>query len=60
VDAAMLGQLAERARAQWPEHYACWSSREGRIVEFAAPDPAQRAAWASAVRAALVQCHASP
>jgi hypothetical protein len=60
MDAAMLGQLAERARAQWPEHYACWSSREGRIVEFAAPDPAQRAAWASAVRAALVQCHASP
>jgi hypothetical protein len=59
VDAAMLKQLAVRDRARWPEHYACWSSREHRIVEFAAPDPAQRESWAGAVRAALAQCQAA-
>ena len=56
VDARVLKQLAERDSARWPEHYACWSSRERRIVAFPAPDPAQRSAWASAIRAAIAQC----
>jgi hypothetical protein len=52
----VLEQLAERDTARWPDHYGCWSSRQRRIVAFPAPDPTQRSAWASAIRAAIVQC----
>jgi len=57
VDAGVLKELAERDGARWPDHYACWSSRERRIVAFPAPDPAERPAWASAIRAAIMQCN---
>jgi hypothetical protein len=52
----VLKRLAERDSAQWPEHYGCWSSRERRIIALPPPDPAQRATWVSAIRAAIPQC----
>jgi len=56
VDAGVLKRMAEPDVARWPERYACWSARERRIVAFPPPDPAQRSAWASAIRAAIAQC----
>ena len=56
VDASTLRQLAEPDRAAWPDHYACWSSRERLIVPLPAPDATQRERWTSALRAAIARC----
>ena len=56
VDAGVLQRLAAHDTARWPEHYGCWSASERRIVELPAPDPAQRRAWADAVRETAARC----
>jgi len=56
VDAGVLQRLAAHDTARWPEHYGCWSASERRIVELPAPDPAQRRAWADAVRESAARC----
>lgn len=48
--------LFDPAPARWPDHYACWSPRERRIVDLPAPDPADAAAWTTALGAALAGC----
>jgi hypothetical protein len=56
VDAAALAQLFERAAPRWPDHYACWSPTARRVIEFSAPEPADRARWIDALRQASAQC----
>jgi hypothetical protein len=56
LDAVELAHLFERDAVRWPEHYACWSVRAGRIVEISAPDPGDRAQWTEALLGALARC----
>jgi len=56
VDAAVLKELAAPDVSRWPDFYACWSAREARIVELAAPDTAQRNEWAMNVRQSASRC----
>jgi hypothetical protein len=56
VDATVLKELAAPDASRWPDFYACWSAREARIVELAAPDTAQRNEWAMNVRQSASRC----
>lgn len=56
VDAETLAQLFVPDAPRWPDHYACWSPAERRMVEFSAPDPADRARWIGALRQASARC----
>jgi hypothetical protein len=49
-------RLLDPAPPRWPDHYACWSQDERRIIELPAPDPADRAGWTEDLRAALARC----
>ena len=51
-----VARLYDPAPARWPEHYACWSQRERRMIELPAPDPADAEAWTAALRAGLAEC----
>lgn len=54
---ATTAEEAYAARiARWPEHYACWSSREHRIIEGDAPDPANRTGWVNALHDEIARC----
>jgi hypothetical protein len=49
-------RLLDPAPPRWPDHYACWSQPERRIIGLSAPDPADRAGWTEDLRAALARC----
>ncbi len=51
-----VARLLDPAPPRWPDHYACWSQSERRIIELQAPDPANRAGWTQALRTDLVRC----
>jgi hypothetical protein len=59
VDAETLAQLLAPDATRWPDTYACWSSRDGRILAFTAPDPADRARWVTGLGQASSQCRTS-
>lgn len=57
LDGAELTRLLAGGSARWPEHYACWSARTGRIVELmTVPDPENRARWTQALRDGFARC----
>mgnify|MGYP001189081592 CR=1 FL=1 len=53
-----VARLYDPAPPRWPDHYACWSQHERRIIELAAPDPADAASWTAALRADWERCAA--
>ena len=57
VDARVLDALALPDEARWPQHYACWSAREQKIVELPAPDQAGRAQWVTTLDQAAARCN---
>jgi hypothetical protein len=59
ADAQMLAQLLAPDVPRWPDHYACWSPRDRRIVELSAPDPTDRAQWVNALEQAAAP-HCAP
>jgi hypothetical protein len=56
VDARVLDALAEHDTARWPEHYACWSAAERKIVVLPAPDAAVAANWVASLDQAAARC----
>jgi len=56
VDSAVLKDLAAPDAARWPDFYACWSTREARIVELPKPDVTHRNEWAPNLRQSLSRC----
>ena len=55
-----VARLYDPAPARWPDHYACWSQEERRIIDLPAPDPADAASWTAALRADWEGCAATP
>jgi len=53
-----VAHLYDPAPARWPDHYACWSQAERRIIELQSPDPANGESWTAALRADWVRCAA--
>lgn len=56
IDLELARQMAEAVEPTWPEHYACWSTRERRIRLLATVDPADPAAWRAELQPAFAAC----
>ena len=56
IDAAASTQLSRPDAPRWPDHYACWSGRERRIVELPPPDTLAREGWVAALQQASSRC----
>jgi hypothetical protein len=56
MDTPMLARIFAPDTARWPDHYACWSAAERRIVELPAPTPLDRARWVHDLEQAAEQC----
>jgi len=48
--------LYDPALPRWPDHYACWSKEERKIILLAKPDPTDATEWVQSLRDALPAC----
>ena len=57
LDNQTLAAIAERANTVWPEHVACWSKSQQKIVPLLAPPKdASCEAWLASVKPAIESC----